>query len=660
MFNSRNPSHREPLGAVPQEQPVHFRITVDRDLHCSAAYLHIIRDGSANEEKYGMFWCGMNGNDREWWECHYIPQDPGLYFYYFTIDTWNGSLSLQRARFGPGGQSTLEHTGLLWQLTVYEKDFSTPDWLSGGILYQIFPDRFYSSGKSKESLPWGRVMHQSWEESPEWRPNAKGEITNSDYFGGDLKGIEEKLPYLQSLGVTCIYLNPIFEAHSNHRYNTADYSRIDPLLGTEEDFSSLCREAKKYGIHILLDGVFSHTGSDSVYFNREGRYPGPGAYQDLSSPYGSWYTFRRWPDDYECWWNFNTLPNVKETDPQYMEYINGETGIVPKWLRAGASGWRLDVADELPDAFLDALRMAAKKENPDSLILGEVWEDASNKSAYGQRRRYLLGRQLDSVMNYPFRNAVLGFLTGASPADMMESILSVVENYPPQVLRLLMNHIGTHDTERALTVLSGEPSSGRGREWQSRQKLSPSQRERGLRLLRLAAALQFTLPGVPCIYYGDEAGMEGYRDPFNRAPYPWGKEDKNLIKFYQRLGAFRKRCSCLKEGSFEPRMAQDDVLAYIRRDENDAVFCAVNRSDSPRRFRLDGEWHRATALFGASPSEEGDLFLEPLSCTILHLLPEINEEPEEDCRVEPAGEPAPAPKTASELASAGPKRDRKT
>ncbi len=472
MFNSRSSSHRSPLGAVAEQQPVHLRITVERELHCSAAYLHVIRDGVPGEECYGMFWCGMNGDDREWWECHYIPQAPGLYFYYFTIDTWNGSLSLQKARYGPGGQSTLEHTGLLWQLTVYEKGFTTPDWLAGGILYQIFPDRFFSSGTPKESPPWGRTMHASWEEEPEWKPNEQGKITNSDYFGGDLCGIREKLPYLHSLGVTCIYLNPIFEAHSNHRYNTADYSRIDPLLGTEEDFSSLCREAAKYGIRVLLDGVFSHTGSDSIYFNREGRYPGPGAYQDFYSPYASWYTFRHWPDDYECWWNFDTLPNVKETDPHYMEYITGEKGIVRKWLKAGASGWRLDVADELPDPFLDKLREATKAENPDALILGEVWEDASNKSAYSQRRRYLLGRQLDSVMNYPFRNAVLGFLTGASPSDMMEIILSVAENYPPQVLRLLMNHIGTHDTERALTVLAGEPSSGRGREWQSRQKLS--------------------------------------------------------------------------------------------------------------------------------------------------------------------------------------------
>lgn len=454
MFNSRNPAYRNPTGAVPAKSPVHFRINVSRDLKCSAARLVVQDDNWGQTENFGMFWCGMDGENHEWWECHFTPKAPGLYFYRFYIDTWRGTLELKKGFGGEG--STEAHNGP-WQLTVYDPSFDTPHWMTGGIMYQIFPDRFYNSGTPKANVPQDRKLHEHWGEQPDWKPDERGIITNSDYFGGDLKGIEEKLPYLESLGVTCIYLNPIFEAHSNHRYNTADYSKIDPLLGTEADFQHLCAAAKKRGMHVIVDGVFNHTGSDSIYFNREKRYPVEGAYNSQQSPYSSWYNFHPWPNQYDCWWNFDTLPDVNECDPSYNDYINGTHGIIRKWLALGADGWRLDVADELPDEFLENLRDAAKAEKPDAVILGEVWEDASNKEAYGQRRKYFQGHQLDSVMNYPFRNAILGFLTGADAANMMEIIMNIVENYPPQVLRLLMNHIGTHDTERAITVLAGEP-----------------------------------------------------------------------------------------------------------------------------------------------------------------------------------------------------------
>ena len=362
---------------------------------------------------------------------------------------------------------------------------------------------------------------------------------------------------------------------------------MDPLLGTEEDFSSLCAAAKKLGIRVVIDGVFSHTGSDSVYFNREGRYPTPGAYRSQESPYYPWYTFHPWPDSYDCWWNFDTLPNVKETDPSYNTYINGEEGIVRKWLRAGASGWRLDVADELPDAFLDQLTAAAKKEKPDALVLGEVWEDASNKTAYGIRRRYLLGKQLDTVMNYPFRDAILGFLLGNDPKQFAETVESICENYPPPCLRLLMNHIGTHDTERALTILGGEPAGNRGREWQAAQTLSADQRDTGLKRLRLASLLQYLLPGVPCLYYGDEAGMEGYRDPFNRACYPWGKEGKNLLQWYQGLGQLRaQEKEILGKGMYRTLYAEGNLLAFERflftREGRHSLTVIVNRSNRPQ------------------------------------------------------------------------------
>ncbi len=626
MFNSRNPACRSPIGAVAGGTPVHFRITLPRDLHCSAARLVVTEDSTGGRQTLGMFWCGMNGDQYEFWECHFKPEKPGLYFYSFSVDTWRGTLAVTRDW---GGEGALRRDGAPWQLTVYDPAFSAPDWLRGGVIYQIFPDRFRSSGEEKKGVPADRKLHAAWGEQPDWQPNAQGKITNSDYFGGDLRGIQEKLPYLKSLGVTCLYLNPIFEAHSNHRYDTADYTKIDPLLGTEEDFRELCFAAAGYGIRILLDGVFNHTGSDSVYFNREGRYPGPGAYQSQDSPYYAWYQFKRWPDDYACWWGFKTLPDVNECNEAFSAYINGPesgcqpgasrapAGVIRKWLSLGASGWRLDVADELPDCFLDDVRKAAKAEKSAAVVVGEVWEDASNKTAYGQRRRYLLGGQLDSVMNYPFRGAVLGFLTGGDPADMMEQILTILENYPPQVVHILMNNIGTHDTERALTVLAGEPAKGRGRRWQSAAHLTPEQRALGLAKMRLASLMQFTLPGVPCIYYGDEAGVEGYRDPFNRTCYPWGGEDTGLVEWYRRLGRLRARCACLKDGDFFPIAADGDVMAYVRKDESGALFCAFNRGGQPKTLTLTAEWQGAKALFGPDPDAENRLILPAIGYAVL-------------------------------------------
>ena len=599
MFNSRSRKYRDPLGAVADGTSIHFRVTLPRELGCSAAHLIIQREGG-QIQVLDLFWCGMNGNSQEWWECHFTPEEPGLYFYHFEVRTHRGSQRLSRGFAGDG----IFGGNNQWQLTVYDKNFKTPDWLEGGVMYQIFPDRFYKSQQPKENIPSGRTFHSDWSQQPVWAPNEQGVITNTDFFGGDLRGIQEKLPYLKELGVTCLYLNPIFESHSNHRYDTADYSKIDPLLGNEEDFRSLCAEAKKLGIRVLVDGVFSHTGSDSVYFNREGRYPTQGAYNSQQSPYYPWYTFRQWPQNYECWWNFETLPNVKETEPSFNEYINGENGIIRKWLRAGASGWRLDVADELPDQFLDNLAAAAKAESPDAVVLGEVWEDASNKTAYGVRRRYLLGGQLDTVMNYPFRDAIFAFLLGGDPRNFAESVASIVENYPPQCLRLLMNHIGTHDTERALTVLGGEPAGNRGREWQAAQSLTPEQRDTALKRLRLASLIQYLLPGVPCLYYGDEAGMEGYRDPFCRGAYPWGREGKNLLQWYKGLGMLRaQEKAILGKGSYRTLYADGNLLAFERfvftEDARHSLTLVVNRSSRPQSILKAGlDMEGGTLLLG--------------------------------------------------------------
>ncbi len=628
IFNSRDKAYRSPTGAVASHTGIHFRIFPKRLVECSGAWLVVEKDGGG-KETMDMFWCGLHGTDAECWECDYTPKEPGLYFYHFQLRTSRGHRGLFRAENSGKAQFSGDRR---WQLTVYTEDFKTPGWLAGGIMYQIFPDRFAASGTPKENVPADRVFHVNMHDTPDWRPNAKGEVLNNDYFGGDLLGIEEKLPYLKSLGVTCLYLNPIFEAHSNHRYNTADYSKIDPVLGTEEDFRRLCRKAKEFGIRILLDGVFSHTGSDSVYFNKEKRYGASGAYNDRMSPYYPWFSFRRWPKDYDCWWNFLTLPNVQETTPAYLRYINGENGISKKWLAAGASGWRLDVADELPDGFLDSLRKSVKAQDPDAIILGEVWEDASSKMAYGERRRYLLGDQLDSVMNYPFRDAILGFFTGKDTAAMMGMIENVLENYPPQVIRLLMNHIGTHDTERAITVLGGITGEWHDREWQEKQHLTPEQYRRARQLLCLASLMQFTLPGVPCIYYGDEAGMQGCKDPFNRGFYPWNEEDVGLVQWYRQLGEFRRSVPVFAEGGMRVLHAQGDLVVYTRTDKNgnDAVLIAINRGDSVARATVDAEFSKARFFSGIPGSKDVKLPAHGYSIMLLQPVEPPAEEDEED------------------------------
>lgn len=605
LFNSRDIAYRDPFGAVAEGTAIHFRVRVPRELRCRAVWLRVEEDACASTQ-FGTFWAGMADADTEWWECHYVPTHAALYWYDFLLDVADGRRRLRCRGDGSAELCAEDVPPRPWQLTCYAADFRTPTWLLGGVMYQIFPDRFCASGASKAGVPTDREMHASWEDVPVWKPDAQGRVRNADFFGGDLQGIRRKLEYLQSLGVTCLYLNPIFEAHSNHRYDTADYRAIDPLLGTEEDLRLLAKEAKQRGMRLLLDGVFSHTGSDSRYFNKERRYGDVGAYNSPTSPYRSWYRFYHFPNDYAAWWGMDTLPEVNECDPSFKEFILGENGVVPYWLRQGASGWRLDVADELPDEFLDALRTTAKAVDPDALILGEVWEDASNKESYGHRRRYLLGGQLDSVMNYPFRDAILGFLLGGSATDFHNAVMTIAERYPPPVLHLLMNHIGTHDTERALTVLGGEAANGRGREWQAGTRLSAEQRERGLRRLRVAALLQYCLVGVPCVYYGDEAGMEGYRDPFNRCGYPWGREETELIEWYRRLGKLRASVPMLRDGELRPfPTGTESVVAFTRRSEEGTLLCLVNREEKEVEVALPDEWNGATLLLGEGKNEWG-------------------------------------------------------
>ena len=611
-YDSRNTLFKSPFSAVRCGETITLQVILPRSLQCSGVSFVIHKDGQ-EEQRYSMRWYAMEGMNDEWWRLEFIPRESGLFYYRFDYNTPFGTTSLRQNTNGLGQLSGGKHD---WQLTIYDPGFNGVEWLKGGLIYQIFPDRFAYSGQVKENVPEDHLLRLDWGGEPYWRPTNDGKVLNNDFFGGDLAGITEKLPYLFSLGVTCLYLNPIFEAYSNHRYDTGNYERIDPMLGTEEDLKTLCKTAEQYGISVILDGVFSHTGDDSKYFNKYGRYDSVGAFQSKDSPYFSWYKFQVWPNKYDSWWGIDILPEVQEDDPSYIEYITGENGIARKWLRCGVRGWRLDVADELPDAFLDSFRDAVKSEKSDALILGEVWEDASNKTSYGERRRYLQGKQLHSVMNYPFAEAIIDFIRTGVVEGFSDKIYSILENYPKCVIDSLMNHIGTHDTMRAITALVGEDCEYHDREWQSKQELSEEMYTKGVKLLRLAAVIQYMLPGVPSLYYGDEAGMQGYKDPFNRGCYPWGFENKDLIAFYQTLGKIRKESDCLREGSFYTVSEMLSCLAFERQSEKDALLVIVNRNPHPITYHLPQKWQFARDLFHCA-NVEYSVELDALDAVIL-------------------------------------------
>ncbi|MCL2083827.1 MAG: glycoside hydrolase family 13 protein [Oscillospiraceae bacterium] len=599
VFDSRDLAYRSPFGAAPQGTSVHFALRAPREWAAERVTLMVWHDFDARMEEVPM---RPESKDRlqETWRCALGTSEAfGPLWYHFRIeragepDMYYGNND--RCRGGVGRLYDRDPAG--YQLTVYRPDYKTPEWYGGGVTYQIFPDRFHRlSMPETEGIVGDRTLHRDWYGLPDFLPDEHGEVRNRDFFGGSFAGIRAKLPYLYKLGVTTVYFTPIFEAASNHRYDTADYLAVDPMLGTEREFIELCEIAlNAYGIRIILDGVFNHTGSDSRYFNAKGTYPEPGAYQSKDSKYYNWFCFTDWPDDYEAWWGIKTLPQVNESLPEYIDFIaRGKDSVIRRWLRAGASGWRLDVADELPDEFIEEIYKAVREERPDGVLLGEVWEDATNKVAYGKRRRYMLGGGLDGVMNYPFRNAVITFIRGEDASRFVEEMECLRENYPAPAYASLMNLIGTHDSARALTVLGCAQSDYRlPKSERAVKTFSPAERAAAVERLMIAAAIQFAFPGSPLICYGDEAGMEGFEDPFNRRCYPWGREDKELLDWYTRLGAARRASAALRYGGIRWLCAEGGLLVFERALGGERVVAAVNR-DMTRVCR-ELPWERDTA-----------------------------------------------------------------
>lgn len=599
IHDSFHSYYRFPFGAVCSEEEITIRIKVART-HCiDYMKLHLHKDYDENEQ---FFMSEVEQDENE--VCYEVvfnaPKRPQLLWYYFEFSENNRVYyyGKQPDNYGGCGHIT-DHIPLAYQITVHHPNAETPNWMKESIIYQIFVDRFYNGNEDGKILNKKKnsLIHSHWDNEPLYIKDEKGAVIRWDFFGGNLLGVIKKLPYLKSFGVSIIYFNPIFEASSNHKYDTGDYHKIDPMFGDIETFRTLIEEAKKFGIKIILDGVFSHTGSDSIYFNREGNYDSVGAYQSKDSPYYDWYIFHEFPDNYESWWGIGVLPNVNELNPSYQNFIiDDENSVLKTWMREGIIGWRLDVADELPPEFLKKFYKVMKEENRNAILIGEVWEDASNKVSYGIRREYLLGEELDSVMNYPFRKILLDFALNRTNSETTHrALMTLYENYPRHHFYSMMNLIGSHDVARALTELSANIPND----------ISEAERKQiATKRLKMLVAWQMTFPGVPSIYYGDEAGLTGGVDPDNRKPFPWGRENKELVNWHKELTSLRNAYPMFKTGEWHSLYFDSDIYGYVRMIKTDkdvfgqkkasnTALVLFNRSFHAKELTIDvSEWFK--------------------------------------------------------------------
>ena len=580
IYNSLDKYYKEPTGPIKAGEVLKLRIKIKKDYNPSDVQVVFF--------EYCAYWklCTFQ-MDFEKYEGEYVyfkteisNFEINIYEYYFSYVSYGNKKFIKRNDNSWDAYVRDDPFAANWQLTVYEPIKTHPN-MYGGIMYQIFPDRFYNSGKVS-NLPKDRV-YRKWCELPYYSDNT----ICSDFFGGDLQGIIEKLPYLKSLNISVLYLNPIWESQSNHRYNTGSYENVDPVLGTMDDLKLLIDTAHSMGMIVILDTVLNHTGSDSVYFNKYNRYDIVGAYNSKNSPFYNWYYFRNDNfDSYESWWGFDTLPKINQNAPSYIEYFYDREGVLDKWYSLGIDGLRLDVADELPNSTLEKINDVSKRNRDNIIIIGEVWDDASNKVNYGHKMNYFLGHQLTSVMNYPVRDAILAYIRyGDFWAGNLERTLTYIfiENYPREIAYALMNFLSSHDTVRAITKLAGKEVDNHDKQWQyQNDTLTPDELKLGKARLLISYLLLYFLPGIPCIFYGDEIGIAGQKDPFCRKCFPWDSLDHKLLEFFKSLGGLRNQKSdFLKIADFSIIKIDNERCIYSRNIHDHYLYIFINRSDFP-------------------------------------------------------------------------------
>lgn len=654
FHNTRENAYRQPFGAIPAGEEVTLRLASGKgDLTNATLYLKNYQTGNSYSITMDKkAWTTVDGlGERDFWEGSFTPEEKGVYGYKFIAKDQNATAEYgEDATQGGTGQAFDQNAGL-FQLTVFEPGYQTPDWMKEAVVYQIFPDRFYNGDTTNDdNKEYARgtepIEDRTWEQLPdnprlEGTENYNGDgIWSNDFFGGDVEGIQDKLDYIESLGVNTLYLNPIAHAASNHKYDATDYKSIDPMFGTPEEFQAFTEELANRDMHLILDGVFNHVGDDSIYFDRYGKYETVGAYEYWSkiydlmnqeglseeeaktqareffeadgqtfSPYGfhNWFAIENEKVNvgtenehykYTGWWGFDSLPEIESipgdtvsynselNNEKFANYIMYDEDSASKsWIQKGGSGWRLDVANEVDPEFWRKFREELKatsfagtgetlKEGEKPLILGEIWDDAS---------KYFLGDQYDSVMNYRFRGAVESFLKNGNASSAEQSLMAVKEDYPSEAYYALMNLMGSHDTPRAIFLLGGGTESAERAEFDSSYSY-----ELGKQRLKLAAIFQMGYPGAPTIYYGDEAGVTGSKDPDDRRTYPWGDEDQELVTHYQNVGEVRTNyADLLAYGDLNHVYADGDVMAYTRTNGEQAGLIVVNRGNSDKTVTID-------------------------------------------------------------------------
>lgn len=574
-FDSRSKDCKRPFGAVQEGSRLDFNTYAQDGVFINGVVLTLTDDATGIATRYPLEYAGKSDENTSRFHVRINAPKAGLYWYKFEIFSEEGHIEYLNPR--TKGQ---------FQLTVYSEDYETPKRFKGGIIYHIFVDRFCKGNDAGVDTSTHSV-YKNWDE-PLTLKDADGVYRANDFYGGNFQGIIDKLPYLKSLGVTVIYLSPIFRSSSNHRYDTGNYLELDPLLGNEEKFKELIDKAKRKGIYIMLDGVFNHTGADSLYFNKFGTYDSLGAYQSKQSPYYKWYDFINYPDEYRCWWGVTVCPTVNKKAEGYRNLIFGKDGVIDKWSRLGVSAWRLDVVDELPEEFVQQIKIAVKSVSEKKLLIGEVWEDASNKISYSKRRHYLLGKELDGVMNYPFKDAVISLARGGRPRAFVEAVNTITENYPKKSLDCTMTLVGSHDTVRVLNRLSDYNIKGLDKFGRAQVVLEGDILATAKARLKIASTLQFFLPGIPSIYYGDESGMQGYEDPLCRRPMNWNNQDTEILGHYKKLGELRKKFRSQVTGS--TRLYESGGIVYLeRRAKEKKVVVAVNTSGAAKALNIKTE-----------------------------------------------------------------------
>lgn len=639
--DSRDPLYRTPGGAVPAGQPVRVRLRTFHndvtavklrvfDLNADSQRILPMTLAASDVECYGA---APAGYTCDFWETALDEPSPNNLWYRFIVSDGSDTdyyADNSAALDGGLGAATDEVVDNSYALMFYHPAFSAPAWARSAVIYQIFPDRFRNGRTNNDArtdevryddptlaLPWGTLpegycrnysdgaTNCPWrfDDTPPPSSPTKEEPRGRDYYGGDLRGVDQNLDYLQSLGVTTLYFNPVFDAGSNHSYDTQDYLQIDPYFGTQKDWENLVKHANQLGMRIVLDGVFNHASSDSPFFDRYHHYPTDGACESLNSPYRDWFYFREvgagkcagsaGPDsaDYDGWFGFDSIPVLNKSNPAVVDYfIAGADSVTRHWLTQGAAGWRLDVMGDasFPDGYWEQFRTVVRATKPDALIIGELWQKDSTLL------RYLRGDRADTTMNYRLRDAVIGLLAPGNfdgkgfgdsgrilaPSEFANRLAAIREDYPDAAYYALMNLLDSHDTERLLWTLTP------GAETTANKESNAASVAEGKQRVRLASLIQFTVPGAPTLFYGDEVGLTGDDDPDDRRTYPWadrgGTPDTELFTHYQALATLRRQNPVLTDGDLRILLADDSsgVVAYGRKTGSQTALIVVNRGSA--------------------------------------------------------------------------------